>query len=65
MRIAVDEIFHKERRDFVLHFCCEQCGFYVRKKNECAHEWPTGEHRMARYETPTPDLIVCKEFELA
>jgi len=33
---------------------------------DCAHEWPTAEHRRADYEDPSRLATVnfCKEFEL-
>ncbi|HMY57802.1 MAG TPA: hypothetical protein PKI49_06760 [Pseudomonadota bacterium] len=65
MRVSRDARFDRERAEFALRHCCEDCGLFVAQRNLCAHEWPTEEHRRADYEKPTADLLFCKEFELA
>lgn len=65
MRVVRDAAFDRDRIEFALRHCCEDCGMFVVDKNICGHEWPTDEHRRQDYEKPTPDILFCKEFELA
>ncbi len=65
MRVVRDKAFERERIDFALRHCCEDCGMFISGRELCAHEWPTEEHRTQDYQQPTPDILFCKEFELA
>ena len=61
--------FDDEARRYALRFTCEHCGHFDAHAEACRHEWPTGEHRLARYQAPLGDppgeVVFCKEFELA
>ncbi len=52
MRIARDSIFDQEARRLGLAFCCEDCGQFDPVQERCRHEWPTEDHRRARYQVP-------------
>lgn len=64
MRIARDTAFDLEARRVGFAFCCEDCGQFDPRTERCAHEWPTEDHRRARYETLGTHIVFCKEFEL-
>lgn len=66
MRVAKDELFDRQRISLPLRHCCEDCGYFDESLHQCAHEWPTEEHRRADYEPPSrlPTVNFCKEFEL-
>lgn len=66
MRVAKDELFDHQRISLPLLHCCEDCGYFDEAVRQCAHEWPTDEHRRADYELPSrlPTVNFCKEFEL-
>lgn len=65
MRIPVGTDFEEERGRYAFRFCCEDCAYLDRDTDDCAHGWPTDEHRLARYDEPdSVELVFCKEFEL-
>lgn len=65
MRIERTPRFAEERARFRLRHVCEDCAHHDPLENECAHGYPSTEHRRARYERDDYDEIVfCKEFEL-
>lgn len=64
MRLLRDATFDQERTAFTLQHCCEECGLFDPVAATCAHEWPTADHRRARYEAAGDEVIFCKEFEL-
>ncbi len=64
MRIPQDERFRRERERFQLRFTCEDCALFVPSKQACLHGYPSEQHRAARYEDPSADLLYCKDFEL-
>lgn len=66
MRVPKDEQFDRLRAALPLLHCCEDCGHFDEAVGDCAHEWPTTEHRRADYEDPSrlPTVNFCKEFEL-
>jgi hypothetical protein len=67
MRLRVDRAaFDAERRQHQLRFCCDDCAYFVPCTQQCAHGWPTEDHRLPRYEcVSATDVVFCKEFELA
>lgn len=61
--------FDEEVERFALCFTCEDCAYFDGVLTACAHEWPTEEHRLARYrqaldESSPQAIVFCKEFEL-
>jgi hypothetical protein len=61
----MDPDFREECRRFAFRFCCEHCAYLDRGTGECAHAWPTREHRLAFYEEEDcEEVVFCKEFEL-
>jgi hypothetical protein len=66
MRVPKDDEFDRLRAALPLRHCCEDCGYFDPALRDCAHEWPTAEHRRADYEEPSRLAAVnfCKEFEL-
>ena len=64
MKIARDPDFDAEARRYGLRHCCEDCGYWDPRTEECCHYWPTAEHRRAYYEQPGTAVVFCKEFEL-
>lgn len=65
MRIAQDARFREQRALHVFCFTCEDCAMFDPTSEACAHGYPTGEHRAARYEDPGARLVFCKEWESA
>lgn len=68
MRLPRDERFDRERSALRLRHCCEDCGLFDPRTEQCAHEWPTEGHRRADYDgqlAPGAEINFCKEFELA
>jgi hypothetical protein len=65
MRIPQDARFRHERARFALRFGCEDCAMFELGRGGCAHGYPTGEHREARYDDPEAPLVFCKEWECA
>ena len=69
MRIPATPRFLVERERFALRFCCEDCALFLGERSgpadesACAHGFPTAEHRRARYEDPSAELVFCKEWE--
>jgi hypothetical protein len=63
MRIRQDGTFREEARRFALRFTCESCALFDDAREQCAHGFPTDEHRGARYADPGADVIFCKEYE--
>ena len=64
MRIPQDERFRREREQFRLCFCCEDCALFDPSAERCVHGYPCWQHREARYRDPEADLLFCKDFEL-
>ena len=66
MRSVADEKLIEERRTFRLLHCCEDCVHFDGSVAECAHAYPTADHRRARYErlVPGDEIVFCKEWEL-
>jgi hypothetical protein len=64
VKIPQDERFREQRRRFRLHFTCEHCALFDDKTEQCAHGYPTREHRDAHYEDESAPLVFCKHFEL-
>ena len=31
----------------------------------CAHRYPTADHRLARYDDPTVEIVFCKDYDAA
>lgn len=56
--------FREDRRRFALRFTCEDCALFDPEHELCSHGFPTEEHRFAYYESPTAELVFCKDFEL-
>jgi hypothetical protein len=65
LRIAQDARFREEREACALRFTCDDCAHFDAERERCAHEYPTDEHRRARYEDPRALLVFCKEWESA
>jgi hypothetical protein len=63
MHIVRDPIFDLEARRFGFVFCCEDCGHFDPGQESCRHEWPTENHRRARYLAEVTHIVFCKEFE--
>jgi hypothetical protein len=57
--------FVEERARFALRFTCEHCSYFRVDDERCMHGYPNAEHRAARYEDESRELVFCKEFELA
>ena len=66
MRSLADETFVEERRRLRLLHTCEDCVHFDAKADECAHGYPTEDHRRARYERlrAGDEVVFCKEWEL-
>jgi len=64
MRVLRTAAFDEERDRYALAFCCEDCGHYDPRAARCSHDWPESLHRLERYQSPTEDVVFCKEFEL-
>jgi len=57
--------FREQWQRYDLRFCCEDCVHLDRATDQCAHDWPQKEHRLAYYEDEAcEELVFCKEFEL-
>ncbi|MEQ9082001.1 MAG: hypothetical protein RLP09_49505 [Sandaracinaceae bacterium] len=65
MRIPQDERFRLERARHALRFCCESCAMWDPGEELCAHRYPTAEHRLARYDDPTVEIVFCKDYDAA
>lgn len=65
MRIPQDERFREERAAHALRFTCEDCAMFDPRHEQCAHGYPIEEHRLARYEAPSAELVFCKDFDAA
>ena len=65
MRLRVDPAtFERQRRRYELRFCCEDCAYFFADLQRCAHFWPVDDHRRARYDAGSDEIVFCKEFEL-
>ncbi|MEC7523103.1 MAG: hypothetical protein VYE22_24710 [Myxococcota bacterium] len=64
MRIPQDARFRRERARFALRFCCEHCALFDPEREACAHEYPTEDHRLARYEDASAEIVFCKDYDL-
>jgi hypothetical protein len=65
MKIASSPRFAEERVRFRLRHVCEDCAYHDERRDECAHGYPTHEHRRAHYDGALPgEIVFCKEFEL-
>ena len=64
MKLAQDEAFRQQRERFRLRFTCEHCALFDEAREECAHGYPTTEHRDAHYRDPDARIVFCKHFEL-
>jgi hypothetical protein len=64
MKVASYPGFREERRRFALRFTCEDCAQFDPEREQCAHGFPTDEHRLAHYEQPDADIVFCKDFDL-
>ncbi len=65
MRSIVDARFLEERERFRLRHACEDCMHFDASAGECAHGFPTEEHRRARVDAVTvgDEVVFCKEWE--
>jgi hypothetical protein len=63
MRIRQDARFVEERARFALRFCCEHCALFDPLRERCAHDYPTADHRLARYEDRAAEIVFCKDFQ--
>ena len=61
MKIPVDAQFQGESEYFQFRFSCESCVLYDPDKDECAHGFPTSEHKA---EAQKSLLIFCKDYEM-
>jgi hypothetical protein len=64
MKLPQDERFRQERARFNLRFTCEDCAHFDPERGRCTHGYPTGGHRLARYDDPSAALLFCKDFTL-
>lgn len=64
MRLPYDPRFHEQRERFALRFTCEHCALFDAELEQCAHGFPTEEHRLAFYLRPGAPIIICKDFQL-
>ncbi len=65
MRIRQDARFREQRARFALRFTCEDCAMWDPCRETCAHGYPTGDHRLRRYDDPAAPIVFCKDFQLA
>ncbi len=67
MRLPWDARFEEETRTYRFRGCCEDCAMFLPERGECAHRYPTWEHRRARFDALLEgcDVVFCKEFETA
>ncbi|MEM1418169.1 MAG: hypothetical protein AAGH15_24955 [Myxococcota bacterium] len=64
MRIPWSERFRVEAEERGLRWNCESCVHFTGEER-CAHDFPTQNHRAARYADGGVDVLFCKEHELA
>lgn len=57
-------LFAEQRQRYELRFTCEHCAYFVADDGRCSHGYPNQEHRAARYEQGSAELVFCKDFEL-
>lgn len=71
MKLPVDAAYREERARFALKLHCEDCALWDDTRDECAHGYPTVEHRAPERrarEAGEPEqapVVFCKDFELA
>jgi hypothetical protein len=65
VRIRLDTRFSEERERFALRFTCEDCALFDPDRERCAHGYPVGDHRLARYADPENEIVFCKDWDLA
>ena len=64
MKIPQTQTFRDQRARYALRFTCEHCALYDPDGDQCAHGFPTTEHRDRYYENPTALIVFCKDFDL-
>jgi hypothetical protein len=64
VKIVQDPRFREQRERFRLRFTCEDCTLFDDRTEQCAHGYPTAEHRDAHYRDPDALVVFCKHFEL-
>ena len=65
MRVDWTPTVAEEVERFSLRHTCEDCAHFDLQREICRSGWPTEPYRRARYRQGPPDLVMCKEFELA
>jgi hypothetical protein len=64
LRLPYDPRFQEQRAKYELRFTCEHCALFDAEKEQCAHGFPTEEHRLAFYAQPGGEIVICKDFQL-
>lgn len=66
MWIAMNERFRREREQFNLKDCCEDCRHFCHERQSCEVMYPVEPHRQATFDRAQDNerIYFCKMFEV-